>query len=202
MAVLKGIKEKVHLPLYDSLFVRPRKQLREVESSSVFKFFVNAQGKTRLETNMQAASLLPHWNTFEARALRVVISDLTPRFPAEIEECLKTSSENASVRGGETPPFDAAPVSAWGGGVKLTPQMFDQARERMGAFSAAQAEGAGSAAEVEACLSLLRSFCDPQKMGRVLQLHRNLRSLRGDLSALIRRSRAKSQKLKALNQFA
>ena len=25
---------------------------------------------------MQAASLLPHWNTYEARALRVVISDL------------------------------------------------------------------------------------------------------------------------------
>lgn len=34
MAVVKGMKEKVHLPLYDALFVRPRKQLREVESSS------------------------------------------------------------------------------------------------------------------------------------------------------------------------
>jgi hypothetical protein len=29
---------------------------------------------------MQAASLLPHWNTFEARALRVVISDLPAQF--------------------------------------------------------------------------------------------------------------------------
>jgi hypothetical protein len=52
-----------------------------VESSSTLKFFVNVQGKTELETNMQAASLLPHYNTFEARAMRVVISDLPPEFP-------------------------------------------------------------------------------------------------------------------------
>ena len=39
------------------------------------KFFVNVQGKTKLETNLQSASLLPHYNTFEARAMRVVISD-------------------------------------------------------------------------------------------------------------------------------
>jgi hypothetical protein len=47
------------------------------------KFFVNVQGKTKLETNLQSASLLPHYNTFEARALRVVISDLPPEFPAD-----------------------------------------------------------------------------------------------------------------------
>jgi hypothetical protein len=204
MAVLKGIKEKAHLPLYDSLFVRPRRQLREVESSSVFKFFVNAQGKTRLETNMQSASLLPHWNTFEARALRVVISDLTPRYPAEIEECLKSSADNAGGRGIATPAPrpDAAPVSTAGAGVKLTPQMLDQARERVEAFNAALANGAESAQELEARLGLLRSFCDPQKMGRILQTHRTLRLLRADLAALIRRSKAKSQKLEALNQFA
>jgi hypothetical protein len=39
------------------------------------------QGKTKLETNQLAASILPHYNTFEARALRVVISDLPPEFP-------------------------------------------------------------------------------------------------------------------------
>jgi hypothetical protein len=44
------------------------------------RFFVDVTGKTKLLTNMQAASLLPHWNTFEARALRVVISDLSARF--------------------------------------------------------------------------------------------------------------------------
>jgi len=81
MATVQGIREKVHLPIYDSVLVEPEKQLRNTESSSTLKFFVNVQGKTKLETNLQAASLLPHYNTFEARAMRVVISDLPPQFP-------------------------------------------------------------------------------------------------------------------------
>jgi hypothetical protein len=81
MAVVQNIKEKVHLPIYDSLTVEPEKQLRSVENSSTLRFFVNVQGKTKLETNLQSASLLPHYNTFEARAMRVVISDLPPEFP-------------------------------------------------------------------------------------------------------------------------
>src|SRR5262249_53060425 len=83
MAVVQGVKEKVHLPIYDSLTVEPAKQLRDAESSSTLRFFVNVQGKTKLETNLQSASLLPHYNTFEARAMRVVISDLPPEFPDE-----------------------------------------------------------------------------------------------------------------------
>src|SRR4029434_6847151 len=80
MAVVQGIREKVHLPIYDSVHVKPGKQLRDVENggSSTLKFFVDVQRKTKLETNLQSASLLPHYNTFEARALRVVISDLPP----------------------------------------------------------------------------------------------------------------------------
>jgi hypothetical protein len=84
MAIVQGIKEKVHLPIYDSLAVEGAQQLREVEASSTLKFFVNVQGKTKLETNLQSASLLPHYNTFEARAMRVVISDLPPEFPEKI----------------------------------------------------------------------------------------------------------------------
>jgi hypothetical protein len=80
MAVVQNIKEKVHLPIYDCVSVDAGKQLRSVESSSTLKFFTNVQGKTKLETNLQSASLLPHYNTFEARALRVVISDLPPDF--------------------------------------------------------------------------------------------------------------------------
>jgi hypothetical protein len=83
MAVVQGIREKVHLPIYDSLSVDGAKQFRDAEATSILKFFVNVQGKTKLETNLQSASLLPHYNTFEARALRVVISDLPPRFPAK-----------------------------------------------------------------------------------------------------------------------
>lgn len=84
MATVQGIREKVHLPIYDSLAVEGAQQLREVEASSTLKFFVNVQGKTKLETNLQSASLLPHYNTFEARAMRVVISDLPPEFPDQI----------------------------------------------------------------------------------------------------------------------
>src|SRR5258705_4045143 len=85
MAIVQGIREKVHLPIYDSLSVEAEKQLRSVETTSILKFFVNVQGKTKLETNLQSASLLPHYNTFEARAMRVVISDLPPVFPADVE---------------------------------------------------------------------------------------------------------------------
>src|SRR5947199_316395 len=81
MAVVQGIKEKVHLPIYDSIRVEPEKQLKDSEASSTLKFFVNVQGKTKLETNLQSASLLPRYNQFEARAMRVVISDLPPDFP-------------------------------------------------------------------------------------------------------------------------
>lgn len=84
MAIVQGIREKVHLPLYDSISVEPEKQLRDTEKSSTLKFFVNVQGKTRLETNLQSASLLPHYNTFEARAMRVVVSDLPPVFSEDV----------------------------------------------------------------------------------------------------------------------
>lgn len=83
MAVVQGVQEMVHLPLYDALKLEPEEQLRSVESSSTLKFFVNVQGKTKLETNLQSASQLSHYNTFEARAMRVVISDLPPEFPDE-----------------------------------------------------------------------------------------------------------------------
>jgi hypothetical protein len=81
MAIVQGIREKVHLPIYDSLSVQSEKQLRDTEPSSILKFFVDVQKKTKLETNLQSASLLPHYNTFEARAMRVVISDLPPKYP-------------------------------------------------------------------------------------------------------------------------
>ena len=94
MATVQGIREKVQTPVYDCIFVEPEKQLREVEPGSTLKFFVNVQGKTKLETNLQSASLLPHFNTFEARAMRVVISDLPPEFP-------DGENENAPLTKGE-----------------------------------------------------------------------------------------------------
>ena len=84
MAVVKGIREKVHLPLYDSITVNKEEQWRKAQVSSTLKFFVDVQGKTKLETNMQSASQLSHYNTFEARAMRVVVSDMPPEFPSEV----------------------------------------------------------------------------------------------------------------------
>lgn len=83
MAVVQGVKEKVHLPIYDCLTIKAGEQWRDVERNSVIKFFIDVQGKTKLETNLQSASQLPHFNTFEARAMRVVISDLPPEFSDE-----------------------------------------------------------------------------------------------------------------------
>jgi len=102
MAIVQGIREKVHLPIYDSLSVDAEKQLRTVESTSILKFFVNVQGKTKLETNLQSASLLPHYNTFEARAMRVVISDLPPEFPQD----QIGKGEGLEVVDGEGKPFN------------------------------------------------------------------------------------------------
>jgi hypothetical protein len=95
MAAVKGMKEFVHLPQYDSITVKPKEQLGKILTSNVLRFFIDVTGKTKLQTNMQASSLLPHWNTYEARAMRVVISDLppqlpeTPPVPVEIEFELK-----------------------------------------------------------------------------------------------------------------
>src|SRR3954468_18055333 len=100
MAIVKGIREKVHLPIYDSIKVEPREQLRKVESSSTLKFFVNVQNKTKLETNLQSASLLPHYNTFEARAMRVIISDLPPEYPeADDKNAPTIADEDLDVLG-------------------------------------------------------------------------------------------------------
>jgi hypothetical protein len=85
MATVQGIRERIGQPVLDAFRVPPGKQLREIEAGSTLKFFVNVQGKTKLETNLQSASLLPHYNTFEARAMRVVISDLPPEFSDDVE---------------------------------------------------------------------------------------------------------------------
>ena len=84
MAKVQGVKEKLHSPLYDAFFVKD-----EVKSGTdkktfidfmtdprVIRFFVDIQNKTKLETNLQASGVLPSLNTFEARALRVVVSNL------------------------------------------------------------------------------------------------------------------------------
>jgi hypothetical protein len=88
MAKVQGMKEKLHSPLYDAFFVKDedkvvgattvKKTFTEFMAPDprVIRFFVDIQNKTKLETNLQAAGVLPSLNTFEARALRVVVSNL------------------------------------------------------------------------------------------------------------------------------
>ena len=112
MSIVQGIKEKVHAPVFDSIVVKPEEQLKATESSSILKFFVNVQGKTKLETNLQSASLLPHYNTFEARAMRVVISDLPPEFPKETigkgEDLIVVNNDDEGNPFALTPPSTGA----------------------------------------------------------------------------------------------
>ena len=77
MAKVQGIKEKLHLPLYDAFVVKDGISMKETMQSQdprMLRFFVDVQGKTKLETNLQASGVLPSLNTFEARAMRVVVS--------------------------------------------------------------------------------------------------------------------------------
>ena len=86
MAKVQGVKEKLHMPLYDAFFVPGRndgsgseKTFEEVmkeRDRRMIRFFVDVQNKTRLETNLQASGVLPSQNAFEARAMRVVVSSL------------------------------------------------------------------------------------------------------------------------------
>jgi hypothetical protein len=91
MARVSGVKEKVHSPMYDAFFVpalnqqgNPNTFTEEMNRRDprVIRFFVDVQNKTRLETNLQAAGVLPSQNMFEARALRVVVSQIDPRIDA------------------------------------------------------------------------------------------------------------------------
>ncbi len=97
MAIVQGIREKVHLPIYDSLSVEAGKQLKDAEPGSILKFFVDVQRKTKLQTNLQSASLLPHYNTFEARAMRVVISDLPPVFSDKVKLVIPAEETNKKL---------------------------------------------------------------------------------------------------------
>lgn len=77
MAKMQGVKEKLHFPLYDAFFVPESGKFQDAMTDPrVIRFFVDIQNKTRLETNLQAAGVLPSLNTYEARALRVVVSNL------------------------------------------------------------------------------------------------------------------------------
>lgn len=86
MPRVQGVKEKLHLPIYDAFFVpgagpggtpAARTFSSVMTDPRMIRFFVDIQNKTRLETNLQASGVLPSLNTFEARAMRVVVSNIS-----------------------------------------------------------------------------------------------------------------------------
>jgi hypothetical protein len=84
------------LPLYDSAFVSPKKTFLDfMTDPRVIRFFVDVQNKTKLDTNLQAAGVLPTLNSFEVRALRVVVSNL--RFPPSKKPIKSSLSESEIV---------------------------------------------------------------------------------------------------------
>jgi hypothetical protein len=74
--------EKLHSPFFDAFFVpgpdkAPGKTFSDfMTDPRMIRFFVDVQNKTRLETNLQTAGVLPSLNYFEARAMRVVLSNV------------------------------------------------------------------------------------------------------------------------------
>ncbi len=85
MAKVQGVKEKLHSPVYDVFFVKDEEKNGNgtkktftdfMTDPRVIRFFVDIQNKTKLETNLQASGVLPSLNTFEARALRVAVSNI------------------------------------------------------------------------------------------------------------------------------
>jgi hypothetical protein len=81
MAKVKGVKEKLHMPIYDAFYVKKGETFaKTMTDPRMIRFFMDVQNKTKLETNLQAAGVLPSMNTLEARAMRVVVSP-PPPFP-------------------------------------------------------------------------------------------------------------------------
>jgi hypothetical protein len=205
MAVVQGVQEKLHLPLYDSVFVRPKEQLRDIESSSVLRFFVNVQGKTKLETNMQSSSLLPHWNTFEARALRVVVSDLPAILPEEITNCFITpdTGDNSEV------------LTKLQGCIKQLCGLIEeqkkwsfQNKQKMESMASVVTEfnqlvdkTQDINVDIESCMGYFRALSDENSLGKMLDLHSELKASRSDLLNILQKTRIKASKSTGIQRF-
>jgi hypothetical protein len=101
MGKYQGVKEKLHYPVYDAFLVPGEGDrttfMESMTDPRMVRFFVDVQNKTKLETNLQSSGVLPSLNTFEARAMRVVVSPVpvesnSPKMiEAANEYCKKTT---------------------------------------------------------------------------------------------------------------
>jgi hypothetical protein len=106
MAKVQGVKEKIHFPLYDAFFVagptattQAAKFQNAMTDPRVIRFFVDVQNKTKLETNLQSAGQLPSLNSFEARALRVVVSNqrFTTKDPKDPKKDIQSNINESEI---------------------------------------------------------------------------------------------------------
>jgi hypothetical protein len=177
--------------------------MREVESSSVFKFFVHMQGKSKLETNMQIAALLPHWNTFEARALRVIISDLPAHFPEAVAQCLTAPARNgdSSVLVTVARCLDELTQRITAEKHSVAEHLLATARHCVTRGRDLVAQAVEIQQNLDECLSAFTALSDQHTMGRLLQLHGELREIRTDLVDVLRRTQIPVTKPEAVSRF-
>jgi hypothetical protein len=109
MAVVRGVKEKVHLPLYDArvfkkfidssgTVIPSQVPIANQINGNVVRFFVDVQSKTKLETNQQESGVLSHFNTYEARALRVIVEPLKDEFSEDADDAKKRPDNPSFLR--------------------------------------------------------------------------------------------------------
>ena len=103
MAIVQGVKEKVHLPLYDCFFLPGPKNgqasktfVGMMADPPVIRFFVDAKEKTKLETNMPVSQWTDR-SAFEVRTMRVVMSSPSSRGELIKEPVMLSDLINNSV---------------------------------------------------------------------------------------------------------
>ncbi|WP_139489363.1 hypothetical protein [Brevibacillus dissolubilis] len=74
MSRVQNYQEKLHWPLYDSILFKYPITEKELSNPLPKRFFTDIQGKTKLDTNMDQASVLPSTNTYEVRSLRLIVA--------------------------------------------------------------------------------------------------------------------------------
>src|SRR5262249_35784062 len=144
-----------------------------------------------------------HWNTFETRALRVVISDLPVRFPTAVTQCLTEPNGNG-----------ASPAL-----VTLTrcldelAQIIADEKHRAAEHLLATVRNcvtrcrdlAAQAGEIQQnldeCLSVFTALSDQRTMGQILQLYGELREIRTDVVEVLRRTRIAVTNPSAVSHF-
>jgi hypothetical protein len=133
----------------------------------------------------------------------VVISDLPAVVPPEIE----TFRKEPNITGnGHDQTFDPCVQDIEGllddCSRQIRGEQIAKARASLDCLNDAAAAAREIREDIQTCLGLLRRFCDPDGVGRIFKMQSNLRLIRKDLVAVLRRTRVSVNKPNELEQFA